>query len=142
MTRIIFDTNAYTLLKSKTPEDSIEILEFSDEIGIPIVIFGELHAGFYGGNKLKANLEEFENFLAVTNARVLNISIKTAKIYGELFVQLRTKGIAIPQNDLWIAALALEFDFIVYSFDKHFKWIDEISVIQSFDNLLDIMFKT
>jgi tRNA(fMet)-specific endonuclease VapC len=141
MARVIFDTNAYTLFKSENPEDALDIVEFADEIYMPIVVMGELYAGFYGGNKLEANLVELESFLALPNTRVLDLSANTTKIFGELFVKLKSKGITVPHNDLWIASLAVEFESVVYSLDKHLKMIEElevIEVIQSFENLLEI----
>jgi tRNA(fMet)-specific endonuclease VapC len=38
------------------------------------------------------------------------------------------KGRPIPENDLWIAAIALEHDLIVATRDAHFGEIDNLKV--------------
>ncbi len=44
-------------------------------------------------------------------------------IYGKIKTQLKIKGKPIPENDIWIAAQAIEYDFVLLSNDKHFKMI-------------------
>jgi tRNA(fMet)-specific endonuclease VapC len=37
---------------------------------------------------------------------------------------LRAKGKPIPNNDIWIAAHALETGAELLSFDDHFQWVE------------------
>jgi len=39
---------------------------------------------------------------------------------------LRRKGKPIPENDIWIAALALQHDLIVATRDAHFNEVDSL----------------
>jgi len=39
---------------------------------------------------------------------------------------LQKKGLPIPENDIWIAALAIEHGLTLVSRDEHFKKIDEL----------------
>jgi tRNA(fMet)-specific endonuclease VapC len=41
---------------------------------------------------------------------------------------LRLKGRPIPENDLWITAIALEHDLAVATQDAHFEEIDNLKV--------------
>jgi len=43
-----------------------------------------------------------------------------------LFVQLKRAGTPVPDNDLWIAALALQHDLLLITRDKHFKNIPQL----------------
>jgi tRNA(fMet)-specific endonuclease VapC len=51
---------------------------------------------------------------------------ETAEQYARLFVQLKRAGIPIPDNDLWIAALALERDLTLIPRDQHFQRIPQL----------------
>ena len=55
---------------------------------------------------------------------LLPISAATAERYGHLKQQLALAGTPIPENDLWIAASALEHGQRLYSYDGHFAQID------------------
>jgi tRNA(fMet)-specific endonuclease VapC len=41
---------------------------------------------------------------------------------------LRLKGRPIPENDLWIAAIALKHDLVVATQDAYFEEIDNLKV--------------
>ncbi len=132
MPKILLDTNTYSLFKRENSEDTKLILEFADEIGIPNVVIAELYAGFFDGTKFSQNESELESFLAQSNVSVVRISDATLKIFGEQKTKLKRMGVSVPHNDLWIASLAIEHGFVVYSLDKHLKMIPSITVIQSF----------
>lgn len=55
---------------------------------------------------------------------VLAIGADTAEYYARVFRSLRLKGRPIPTNDLWVAAVALEHGYAVYTRDEHFQEID------------------
>ena len=44
----------------------------------------------------------------------------TAQHYGQLKADLRTLGRPLPENDIWIAALALQHNLVVVTRDAHF----------------------
>jgi tRNA(fMet)-specific endonuclease VapC len=50
----------------------------------------------------------------------------TAEHYARLFVQLKRAGTPAPDNDLWIAALALEHDLRLVTRDRHFARIPQL----------------
>jgi tRNA(fMet)-specific endonuclease VapC len=136
--KILLDTNTYSLFKSKNSKDAQKILEFSQEIGLPNVVIAELYAGFFDGTRFTENESELKAFLNEPNVSVIRISDDTLRIFGEQKTKLKRIGVAVPHNDLWIASLAIEHDFVVYSLDKHLRMIPSVLVIQSFMEFLDL----
>ncbi len=94
------------------------------EVFVPNVVIGELYYGFYGSKKAKSNLKRLEEF--ILSATVINTSIETARIYGYIKNDLKKKGSPIPENDIWIAAIAKQYSLKVLTRDRHFKSIDDI----------------
>ena len=55
---------------------------------------------------------------------VLFCDLTTAQHYGQTKNALRAKGRPIPENDLWIAAIALQYGLVLVTRDDHFSLID------------------
>lgn len=62
-------------------------------------------------------------------SRALSIDVETARYYGEIRHELRLDGRPIPQNDVWIAALALQHRLPVLSRDTHFDSVEGVERI-------------
>jgi tRNA(fMet)-specific endonuclease VapC len=60
----------------------------------------------------------------VSRSKLLLCDEQTARQYGRISQQLRKKGRPIPQNDMWIAALALQHGLTLVTRDAHFSHID------------------
>src|SRR6266702_2853310 len=54
----------------------------------------------------------------------------TTKIYGHVKHVQRTKGLMIPDNDLWIASTALQYGLTLAARDQHFTWITGLALEQ------------
>ena len=67
-----------------------------------------------------------QSFLSKPTVRILLPARETAEHYARLFVQLKRAGTPVPDNDLWIAALALEHDLQLITRDKHFTQIPQL----------------
>lgn len=61
---------------------------------------------------------------------VLCPGVATAEQYGRLRAQLAKAGTPIPENDIWIAALALEHQLLLAARDAHFDLIAGLSVLK------------
>jgi len=59
---------------------------------------------------------------------VLTIDEPATIEYGNIMAALRKKGKPIPENDIWIAAIAQRHQLILVSRDKHFKEIDSLGL--------------
>lgn len=127
--KIFIDTNAYVAFKRGSPE-AVEVIRHSPFIGINAVVFGELLAGFAVGNREVQNRQELEKFLKSPRVRFFVVDHETAKHYAVIYKKLKQKGRPVPTNDLWIASTAAQYNMTVFTYDKHFKNIDEISTGQ------------
>jgi tRNA(fMet)-specific endonuclease VapC len=116
---VAIDTNRLTDLFRGDRGLAVQ-LEACDEVGLPLTVLGEMLAGFYGGTERLRNEGLLRAFLMRPTVRVLLPGRETAEHYGRLFVQLKRAGTPVPDNDIWIAALALENDMALISRDGHF----------------------
>jgi tRNA(fMet)-specific endonuclease VapC len=123
--RVALDTNRLTdLFKGDQPLS--EWLESCDEVWIPLIVLAEIKAGFYGGAQQPSNQILLRKLLSKTTFGVLLPGRETAEQYARLFVQLKRAGTPVPDNDLWIAALALEHDLTLITRDRHFQYIPQL----------------
>ena len=125
--RVAVDANRLTDLfqgDSKLAED----LGNCAEVWIPLVVLAEILAGFYGGTHHVRNEALLRQFLAKPTVGILLPDRDTAEQYGRLFVQLKRAGTPVPDNDLWIAALALQHDLLLITRDQHFGRIPQLLV--------------
>ncbi len=126
---VLLDTNAYVAIK-KGNSSAISLLYQANTIAINAVIMAELLAGFTLGNKEKQNVEEFNYFLKLPQCKFLSINQEIAKYYAQIFKQLKLSGNPIPTNDIWIAASALQHELTLFTYDKHFKSIQNLKLVE------------
>jgi predicted nucleic acid-binding protein len=123
--RVAFDTNRLTDLLVGDAALA-EPLGACDEVWIPLIVLAEIKAGFYGGTQGPRNEALLQKLLAKSTVGVLLPGRETAEHYARLFVQLKRAATPIPDNDLWIAALALEHDLLLITRDRHFRRIPQL----------------
>jgi tRNA(fMet)-specific endonuclease VapC len=123
--RVALDTNRLTDLFQGDAELA-DRLGTCDEVWIPLVVLGEIKAGFLGGSQRHRNEVLLQKLLAKSTAGVLLPDRESAEHYARLFVQLKRAGTPVPDNDLWIAALALQHDLVLITRDRHFEKIPQL----------------
>jgi len=101
-------------------------LSTTDHIFIPSIVLGELYFGAYKSAHSDQNVRRIEEF--VMAGAVLVCDAVTAMHYGRIKKALREKGRPLPENDVWIAALAQQHNLTVVSRDQHFKEIESLPV--------------
>ncbi|MEM9006109.1 MAG: type II toxin-antitoxin system VapC family toxin [Cyanobacteria bacterium P01_F01_bin.86] len=106
----------------------INQLRQSDEVFIPSIALGELHYGARKSGRVQQNLERIEEFVA--DVTVVDCDAATARQYGDVKNRLRQKGRPLPENDIWIAALALQYDLVLVTRDAHFQHIEGLQIVQ------------
>lgn len=89
-------------------------------------MIAEIKAGFYGGNQQSRNEELQGRLLVRDTVGILLPGRETAEHYARLFVQLKRAGTPVPDNDLWIASLALEYDLTLITRDRYFESIPQL----------------
>ena len=123
--RVALDTNRLTDLFRGDGALATR-LESCDEVWLPLMVLGEIKAGFYGGADRARNEALLQRFLAKPTVGMLLPGRETAEHYARLFVHLRRAGTPVPDNDLWIAALVLEHDLALITRDRHFRRIPQL----------------
>ena len=136
MIAVALDTNAYSDAKLGLP-DAVAIVRSVDVIGVPVVVLGEILAGFLAGKRGRTNREELDRFLRTPRVRVLTADADTADRYAEIWRALRARGRPIPTNDLWIAALAIQHGFRLFTRDAHFTEVVGLRIVTSAADLVD-----
>jgi predicted nucleic acid-binding protein len=130
--RVALDTNRLTDLFQGDAELA-EFLATCDEVWIPLIVLAEIKAGFYGGTQQHRNEVLLRKFMAKPTVGMLLPGRETAEQYARLFVQLKRAGTPAPDNDLWIAALALENDLALITRDRHFDNIPQLLTVRQAD---------
>lgn len=120
MSRVLLDTNAYAALLSGN-QKVLEALAAAEKVHLSLIVLGELHAGFRGGNRRKENEQLLSQFMARPTVSTLLLTLETAEIFGELKARLKRAGTPIPINDVWLAAQAIETGSVLVSYDSHFR---------------------
>lgn len=131
---ILLDTNAYVAFKQGRPE-AVEIIQYTPHIILCSVVLGELLAGFAAGSREIQNRGELQQFLASERVLIFPIDTVTADYYATVYRTLRAKGRPVPTNDMWIAAIALQYGCAVFTYDNHFKHFDGLLTGSTFAEL-------
>ncbi|PIY09002.1 MAG: VapC toxin family PIN domain ribonuclease [Flexibacter sp. CG_4_10_14_3_um_filter_32_15] len=124
--KFLLDTNILIAL-FKHEKAIIEKLSEQDNICYTsFITIGELYYGAFNSFKIEENLLQLSKLRQVIP--ILKSSDTTSMLYGKIKTGLKQKGKPIPENDIWIAALAKEHDLILVTRDKHFEEIEDLKV--------------
>jgi tRNA(fMet)-specific endonuclease VapC len=122
---LMLDTSAYSAFK-RGHSEAVAALRQYPAILLPVVVLGELLAGFAGGTRRAANLEDFGAFLNSPRVRLVSLDPETAKRYAEIYNYLRSAGLPVPTNDIWIAASAMQHGAQLLTLDAHFLKLPQV----------------
>lgn len=122
---VLLDTNILIALLAEEPA-VVQHVQQAEAVYVPAIALGELYYGARKSGRAAANVQRV-SALAAASA-VLACDAATAAAYGELKAELRAKGTPIPENDLWIAALARQHQLTLASRDAHFAAIAGLDV--------------
>jgi tRNA(fMet)-specific endonuclease VapC len=117
---VILDTNA---LSAFLAEDGalLTLLADTPELHLPAIVLGEYRFGLANSRKRRILLPLLDAL--ESDCLVLDVDAFTARKYAEVRDELRRAGTPIPENDLWIAALARQHALEVVSCDAHFDQV-------------------
>jgi tRNA(fMet)-specific endonuclease VapC len=125
--RYALDTNVVISLFAKDPQVTAS-MQNGREIFIPIIVIGELYYGAKKSARCEENTAKIDEFVAENV--ILPCDLGTARQYSEIKDQLRHKGRPIPENDIWIAAIALQYQVTLVTRDPHFREIEGLVLEQ------------
>lgn len=111
----------------KNEQVIVDFFEEIDLVNVSIISVGEMYFGALRSKSFQKNIKIYQSLFSYCN--ILGINEKTADCYANLKKELWDKGKPIPENDLWIAANALENDLAIATRDKHFATIHSLNII-------------
>ena len=103
---------------------NVGIIELLDErdVYLSAIALGELRFGAAKSSRVEQNRARVDRLEEM--ADVLDVTPRTSEVYGDVRMALKRKGRPIPENDIWIAAQAIQHGLILVSKDRHFDHID------------------
>jgi len=122
---VLLDTNIIIGILAKD-EAILSRLTETEAVFLPSIALGELYFGAFKSAHPNDNAERIDR-LADSTA-ILYCDGTTALHYGRIKTTLRARGRPIPENDIWIAAIAQQHGLTVVSRDLHFREIENLSV--------------
>ncbi len=105
--RFLLDTNICIYIRQKKPVELLRRFEKLDagEAAISVITYGELLYGAEKSAHHSAALERLRELVLLLPA--LPLPESAAQVYGTIRAGLESRGRAIGNNDLWIAAHAM-----------------------------------
>jgi tRNA(fMet)-specific endonuclease VapC len=93
---------------------------------VSAITAGELFHGITNSQSSQRNLTAMREFLEFQP--LLLVDLETADQYGRLATELKRRGLPIRDNDVWIAAHALQHNLTVVTRDSDFDRLVELGV--------------
>lgn len=124
--RFLLDTNIVIGLFKD--DEGIKMGMSSGAVYLPVVAVAELYFGAARSGRPVANRALVDDF--ISGLVVINCDLEVARAYGLLKSVLRAQGTPIPENDIWIAAIASTHQLPLVTRDKHFLKIPGLELVQ------------
>ncbi len=124
--KFLLDTNI--AIAFLTADETLQHPSSTSEFYISTIAMGELFYGALNWIRFDENIQRLVRFFR--DAVSVPCDDVTARIYGEMKLSLRQKGRPIPDNDIWIAASAVQHCLTLVTRDEHFQNIDRLNVVR------------
>lgn len=121
--RYLLDTNIVLALFA-ADESVMDKIEIADEVFIPSQVIGEMYYVAHQSARPRDNTVRVTDFSQTSS--VLVCDAETGRWYGIIKDLLRQKNTPIPENDIWIAALALQYGLTLVTRDPQFGEITNL----------------
>ncbi len=123
---VVLDTSVVVAVLRRVPGVK-ERLHGAEELLVPLVTLGELEYGANLAAPQKRQREAVRTFME--GATLLLPTARTAAEYGRIKAALKASGTPLPENDVWIAAVALEHRWPLATRDQHFQSVPGLDVL-------------
>lgn len=123
---MILDTNAVSAL-FEGKDALASALESEEHHHLPVIVIGEYRYGLLF-SRHRRHLSLLLDTL-IRKSWVLSVGVETAVCYSTTRQDLRVAGTPIPENDIWISALARQHGLPILSQDEHFDRVEGIERI-------------
>ncbi len=128
MNAVMLDTNVLIDL-FHDPDSFLEELGDYEEVLLPSIVLGEFRAGLSSTKKDREIEDVLSAYLKNPAVKTAPVTERTTLYYANVFRELKAKGRPIPQNDVWIAATALECGVPLLTYDSHFSAVPMLRLI-------------
>ncbi|MDJ0843092.1 type II toxin-antitoxin system VapC family toxin [Crocosphaera sp.] len=125
--KYLLDTNIIIALFANDSKIKNRLIQ-AGEVFIPSIVIGELYYGANKSQRVQENLTKIEDFVA--NNVILSCDETTSRYYGEVKNSLRLKGRPLPENDLWISAITIQYNLLLVTRDAHFNEVEQINCVK------------
>jgi predicted nucleic acid-binding protein len=123
--KLALDTNAYRLFMDGD-DLAARLVRQAGQVCLPVPVIAELRFGFLNGTRGRKNEATLAVFLDAARVEVLDCDERTTVFYAQLKAQLKQQGTPIPLNDVWIAALALQHQALLFTRDRDFDHLPQL----------------
>lgn len=123
---LLFDTSAVIELFEENPVAK-QVVATAFDPCIAAITLGELLYGAECSSRRSENIAEIDEF--ASSVTILSCDSETASHYGVIKHVLRRKGKPLPDNDMWIAAVARQHQLTLVTRDGHFKEIPGLTLL-------------
>lgn len=121
--RALLDTSFVIRLLEGHP-DAESRYAACESVWINLTVFGELLAGGDRRKPVSETRGEVDAF--IQHVGILGLTKATSSHYAEVLRSLEVFGLRIQQNDMWIAATAIEHDLTLLTFDNGFARVGRL----------------
>jgi len=121
----LLDTNIVTSMVNGDA-GVVHAIQMAEDVFISATVWGETLFGAFNSSRMQQNTERLYRMLRVFP--VISHDQETARYYAEIRYELKLKGRPIPENDIWIAASARQFNLILVTRDRHFEFVDGLTL--------------
>lgn len=101
-------------------------LEAAEEVFLPVIVLGELYFGAEKSGRRAENVARVEEFAGARS--VLGCDAQVAREYGAIKYRLQQKRRPLPENDIWVAALARRYGLVLATRDQHFREVETLTI--------------
>ena len=123
----LLDTTVVVGYFRQDPDLHRKVDQLSD-VYMPLAVLGELFYGAYKSIHKPRMLAQVKSFSS--GCIVIQPNEITAEFYGQIKAELSLAGHPIPQNDIWIAAVAKQHDLPLATRDQHFSFVSGLTLLK------------
>ena len=126
MTRGLLDTNVFISLELGR---SVKSQMIPDELAISVVTLAELEFGVYSATDQQTRVKRMSTFRKVMDFEAIDITSDIASIWAALRASGQAKKSKLSENDVWIAATAINQGVPLVTQDRAFASILDLETI-------------
>lgn len=125
--RIDFIADSSAIICLCRGDSQVESIVRNKRFAITFVTMAEID---YGTLKATNKAAWQQVVKSVVDQFIFHVSPRTPAIYAKIRFDLEKRGLKIPTNDIWIAAIAIEYGLPLLARDEHFSRITGLPLIK------------